>query len=137
MAAYTKFEAFSEAMVRGNHDFDSNTFKVALTNTVPVASTGSVLADITQITAANGYSSGGTASAVTLSRTGGTTKIFWADVVFTATGGSMATFQYPVFYNSTNLGLIGYADYGSGLTLSVGSTFTVRFDGTLGFAQFS
>jgi hypothetical protein len=139
MTAQTKFEHFVEDLVKGVHLFQSHTFKVALTNSAPTAATGAVLADITQIGAGNGYSTGGTASTVTLSRTGGTEKISWSNVTFTASGGSIGPFRYPIFYNDTPTSpadpLISYSDYGSNLTLNDGDTFTVSFSVTDGFAK--
>lgn len=58
MATVTKIQDFSEQLIRGVHDFDAHTFKVALTNTAPLA-TNTVLADITQIAGTNGYTTGG------------------------------------------------------------------------------
>jgi hypothetical protein len=33
MPAYNKFQDFSEQLIRGVHDWDVHTFKIALTNT--------------------------------------------------------------------------------------------------------
>jgi hypothetical protein len=50
-SAWNKFQDFSEQFAKGVHVFGTHTFKVALTNTAPVA-TNTILANITQI--ANG-----------------------------------------------------------------------------------
>lgn len=129
-SAYNKFQDFSDQLIRGVHDFDAHTFKVALTNTAPVA-TNTVLADITQISAGNGYTTGGNATTITVSETGGTTTVQGTEVVFTATG-AMAAFRYAVLYNDTATSpadaLIGWFDYGAALSLTSGETFTVRFN---------
>lgn len=129
-SAYNKFQDFSDQLIRGVHDFDAHTFKVALTNTAPVA-TNTVLADITQIAAGNGYTTGGNTTTITVSETGGTTTVQGTEVVFTATG-AMAAFRYAVLYNDTATSpadaLIGWFDYGSALSLTSGETFTVRFN---------
>jgi len=118
------------------HNLGSDTLKVALTNSAPV-NTNTVLANITQISNGNGYTTGGTAATISSSaQTSGTYKLVLADVVFTATG-SMGPFRYVVLYNdtATNDELIGWWDYGSSLTLASGETFTVDFDATNGVLQ--
>lgn len=129
-SAYNKFQDFSDQLIRGVHDFDAHVFKVALTNTAPVA-TNTVLADITQIAAGNGYTAGGNTTTITVSETGGTTTVQGTEVVFTATG-AMAAFRYAVLYNDTATSpadaLIGWFDYGASLSLTSGETFTVRFN---------
>lgn len=109
-----------------------------LTNTAPVA-TNSVKADITEITAGNGYTAGGTASTITDSTTSGTAKVTGANVVFTAAGGTIGPFRYAVLYNATTSGnpLISWWDYGSSITLNATETLTVSFDSTNGIFQIS
>lgn len=129
-SAWNKFGDFSEQLVRGVHNWGSHSFRVALTNTLPVA-TNTVLANITQIAAGNGYTAGGTATTVTVAETAGTTTVQGTEVVFTATG-AMATFQYAVLYNDTPTSpadpLVAWFDYGSAISLTAGETFTVRFN---------
>ena len=66
MATQNKFNQFTKDLVDGVHDFDAHTFKVVLTNTAPVA-TNTVLANITQISNGNGYTTGGTATSMSTS----------------------------------------------------------------------
>jgi len=131
MAAYNKFNDFSEQFSRGVHDFDAHTFKVALTNTAPTAA-NTILADITQISGTNGYTTGGTATTITLSETAGTTTVQGTQVVFTAAGGSMGPFRYYVLYNDTATSpvdaLIAWFDHGSAVTLADTETFTIKFN---------
>lgn len=133
MAAFNKFNVFTYDALAAKHNFTSNTYKVALSNTAPT-SANSVLADITQITAANGYTSGGTTTTATLSTSSGTAKVTCTDIVFTAAGGSIGPLRYAVLYNATTVGnpLVGWWDYGSSITLADGETLTVDFDGTNG-----
>lgn len=136
VAAFNKFNAFVRDLGSGVHNLGTGVLKVALTLTAPVA-TNSVLADLTQIAAGNGYTTGGTTSAGnTWTLTGGTAKLISGDVTFTATGGSMANFRYAALYNDTPTSpadaLIGYWDYGSTVTLAVGESLLVDFDGTNG-----
>lgn len=137
MAAYSKFNQFVADLTLKIHNFSSDTLKVMLTNTAPLA-TNSIKADITEIAAGNGYAAGG--SAATLSsngQTGGTEKLVLNSVTFTASGGSIGPFRYAVLYNSTPVAgnLIGFWDFGSALTLASGNQFQVVFDGTNGVLQ--
>lgn len=129
-SAWNKYQDFSEQLIRGVHDWDAHVFKVALTNTLPVA-THTSLSQITEITAGNGYTAGGNTTTVTISETGGTTTVQGTEVVFTASG-AMATFRYAVLYNDTATSpadaLIAHFDYGSAISLTAGETFTVRFN---------
>ena len=134
MAALNKFNSFVEALAEKVHNLGSDTLKVMLTNSAPAAS-NTVKADITEISAGNGYAAGGTAATISSSaQTSGTYKLTLADVVFTASGGSIGPFRYVVLYNdtATNDELIGYFDYGSSISLAAGETFTVDFDASTG-----
>jgi uncharacterized protein (DUF2252 family) len=140
MATYNKFNQFVDDLAEGIHDFDTHSFKVLLCNTAPV-STNSVKADLTEISAGNGYTAGGNAAALTSSsQSSGTYKLVLADpATWTASGGSIGPFRYAVLYNDTPASpadpLIGYWDYGSAVTLAAGETFTVDFDATNGVLQ--
>lgn len=136
MATFNKFNAFVEHVAEKVHNLGSDTLKIMLTNTAPVAG-NSVLLDLTEISAGNGYTAGGTAATISSSsQTSGTYKLVLADVVFTASGGSIGPFRYAVLYNDTPTSpadpLIGWWDYGSAVTLASGETFTTDFDGTTG-----
>jgi len=133
MSAFNKFNIFVNDLASKVHNLGSDTLKVVLSNTVPVA-TNTVLGNITQIANGNGYTTGGsTAALVSLANASGLTTLKLSNVVFTATG-AMGPFEYAVLYNSTasGLNLIGWWDYGSAVTLASGETFTVQFDATNG-----
>lgn len=139
MAAYVKFYQFSQDLAHKVHNLGSDTLKVGLSNTAPSQS-NAVLADLTEIANGNGYTTGGTTSTQSSSgQTTGTYKLVIADVVFTASGGSMAAWRYVFLYNSTPASplkpLISYWDYGSSVTLASTETLTVDFDGTNGVLQ--
>lgn len=136
MAAYNKIQQFSEDVAEKVHNLGSDTLKIMLVNTAPVA-TNTVKANLTEITAGNGYTAGGTAATISSSaQASGTYKLVLADVVFTATGGSIGPFRYPTLYNDTPTSpadpLISWWDYGSSITLASGESFTTDFDGTTG-----
>ena len=131
MASYVKFEVFSENLAEKVHNLDTDTLMVMLTNTAPNAATNTVKADITEISAGNGYTAGGADTTNATSRSGGTTTVTAVDVVWTASGGTIGAFRYVVLYNDTPTSpadpLIAYWDYGSSITLNAGETFTVDF----------
>jgi hypothetical protein len=107
-----------------------------LTNTAPVA-TNSVKGDLTEISAGNGYTAGGTQATISSSaQSSGTYKLVLADVVFTASGGTIGPFRYAVLYNDTPTSpadpLIAWWDYTASITLQAGETFTTDFDATTG-----
>jgi hypothetical protein len=134
MATFTKFQSFVEKLAEKVHNLGSDSLKVMLTLTAPSASASNVKADLTEITAGNGYTAGGTAASITSSaQSSGTYKLVLGDVLFTATG-AVGPFRYVVLYNdtATNKDLIGFYDYGSSLSLASGDTFTVDFDPSTG-----
>lgn len=140
MAAFIKFNAVPRDLAAGVHQLQTGTahvFKVLLTNTAPVA-TNAVKADITEISAGNGYTAGGLACSVTSGdQTSGTFKLVLADpATLTASGGSIGPFRYAVLYNDTPVSplkpLLGAWDYGSALTLADGQGLVIDFSATNG-----
>lgn len=134
MASFNKFQPFVENLAEKVFNLGSDTLKVLLTNTAPSASNGQK-SDLTEISAGNGYTAGGTAATISSSsQSSGTYKLVLADVTFTASGGSIGALRYAVLYDDTAASdqLIGYWDYGSSITLADGETLTVDFDGTAG-----
>lgn len=131
MAAYNRFNDFTEQLVKGGYNFTSDTIKVALSNTAPVAS-NSFFSDITEITPGNGYSAGGTAiTNKGVVESSGTTTVSADQVEFTATG-AMATFRYVVLYKDTGTAstspLVAWWDNTTGVSLQSGEKFTVKFN---------
>jgi hypothetical protein len=144
MAAFNKFNALVQTFANGTIALATDTLKLMLTNTAPVA-TNSVYGDISGTELANGagYTTGGATITTTSStQTGGVEKlvISAANPTWTATG-SMGPFRYAVLYDTTPTTplkpLIGFWDNGSSVTLTTGQTFTVTFDGTNGVLQIS
>lgn len=133
MASFNKFQQFVENLAKGVHNFTSDatcTVTVALTATAnaPVA-TNAVLADLTEISYTN--LSSRVVTGITAEHTTGTVHFTATDLVLTASGGSVAAFQYIVLYDDDPTSpanpLIGWYDYGSALTLASGDTLTIDF----------
>ncbi len=131
MASFNKFQAFVEQLAEKVHNLGSDQIVVALTNTAPNA-TDATLSQITEISYTNLSSRNVTTTSS--AQTSGTYKLVLADLVLTASGGSVGPFRYIVLYNDTAASdqLIGYYDYGSSLTLLDGETLTIDFDPSAG-----
>lgn len=135
MVTYNKHNVFVEDMWNKVHDLfgspPGDSLKIMLSNVAPVA-TNSIKTDITEISAGNGYTAGGTAlTSPTGTRATGTVTLAADQLVFTASGGAMATFRYYVLYNDSPSSpldpLISNWDHGSAVTLNSGDTFTIKF----------
>lgn len=133
MASFNKFNAFVEALAEKVHNLQTDSLKIALTNTAP-NSGNAVLADITEIAYTNLSSRAITVGSS--SQVAGLYKLILNDLVLSATG-AVGPFRYVVLYNDTPAGknLIAYWDYGSAITLSNGDTFTIDFSASNGVLQ--
>ena len=131
MAAYNKFEDFTEQLCRGLHHLHAagDQLKAYLSNATPSASADAVKTDLAEISAGNGYSAGGEDIQNDLSETGGTTTLTAVDITWTASGGAINTFRYVAQYNDTNASdaLVNWWDYGSAIAPAAGETFTVNY----------
>lgn len=136
MATFNKHNAFVENLAEKVHNLGSDALTYALTNTAPTAA-NSILSDLTQITYTNLSARVPTISSS--SQTSGTYKLVLADLVLTASGGSVGALRYVDLYNDTPTSpadpLIGWWDYGSSITLADGETLTVDADPTNGVLQ--
>lgn len=132
MAAFNKIQDFVEQLGLAKHQCNTDTFKVMLVLSPAPVATNTVKADLTEISAGNGYTAGGTDSQNTYAESSGTATCTGTMVVFTASGGAIANFRYVVLYNDTQTSpadpLIGWWDYGSTLTLNDGETLSVKFN---------
>ncbi len=141
MATYNKYNQFIEDWANKVHDIfgtggsGADVLKVMLSNTAPNAATHAVRADVTEIGAGNGYSSGGSAATNVGTRSTTTLTVAGTTVVFTASGGTIGPFRYAILYNDTPVAptdpLIAWWDYGSSITLNDTETFTVAFGASL------
>lgn len=131
-SSFQFFQAFIGNLGLKKINLNADTFKAALTNTAPVATTDDELADITEIANGNGYVTGGLDLIVAWSETGADTGIWqWqiTDFSWTADGGNIGPFRYIVIYDDTAAGkpLIGYWDCGAALTVADGMTFLADY----------
>ena len=129
MAAANKFQSFAKNVAEGKINLATDQLAVALTNVAPVA-TNAVLADLTQIS----YTNASTRNLTTSSsaQTGGVYKLTVADLVITASGGSVGPFRYVAVYDDTQTSpakpLIEWYDRGDSVTLLAGEAITLDFD---------
>lgn len=130
MATFNKFHSFVEALAEKAHNLGSDQLVIALSNSAPVA-TNTQLSDITQISYTNLSSRNVTTTSS--AQTSGTYKLTLTDLVLSASG-AVATFRYVILYNDTSTGdlLIGWYDYGSGITMANLDTFTIDFNASSG-----
>jgi hypothetical protein len=137
MATYNKFQNFVEDLGKGVHQLHAagHTLKVYLSNATPDAAGDAVKADLAEITAQNGYPSGGTDIQNDWSESSGTATLTGVDVTWTATGGSFGPFRYVVIYNDTPTSpadpLICWWDYGAAVTVNTGESFKVDFGASI------
>jgi hypothetical protein len=136
MATFVLADDFGEDLGKKVHNMNTDSFVLVLSNTSITQTTVSVYTDITQIATGNGYVPFSGANidhelgTVSYAETGAGQGIWrWtsADEVFTAAGGSIATFRYIGVVNNTDAAgsVIGYLDYGSAVDVTIGNTFTV------------
>jgi hypothetical protein len=133
MPTLNVFNDFSEQLSRGVHNFGSHVFKVALTNTAPVATqTGFNLTDHPAPAAANGYTALGHTITVSIAEAAGVTTIQGTQVTITATAGGIGPFRYAVLYNDSATSpadaVLGWSDYGSSITLNSGEPIVIKFN---------
>jgi hypothetical protein len=123
---------FVQDIGRKVHNLNSDQLNIILTNVAPTATVTNI-SGLTEISAGNGYSAGGTAIGSTAySQTSGTATLSGSNVVFTASGGTIGPFRYATVYNETASGAtIGWWDYGSSVTLNSGDTFTVNLSSNI------
>lgn len=132
MATYNKFQDFVLQLGKGVHQLHAagHVVECYLSNAAPSASLDAVKADLAEIATGNGYT-GPQDTVNDYTASGGTGTMTGVDIVITASGGTVGPFQYVVLQNTTPTSpldpLIAWWDYGSGLTLNSGESFTIDF----------
>jgi hypothetical protein len=135
MAAFVKYDIFSEDLAKKVHDLNADTLKVMLSNTAPNVTTNALRSQVTELAGGNGYTSGGDDTQNTTSRTTNTTSVLGVDTTVTCSAATVGPFRYDILYNDTPASpldpLIGYWDYGSSITLNPGESFTTDFGASM------
>lgn len=134
MASYTKYEHAIEAMLNAEMDCFGTTdqFKAVIHTDAPVVATDDELADLTEISAAYGYTTKGEDIQNDATRSGGTVTFTAVDVTWTASGGNLGnstTGRYFSIHDETSTTdiLLCSFDYGSTFTVADGETMTLDF----------
>tara|TARA_B100001121_G_C18661875_1_gene609287 strand:- start:333 stop:773 length:441 start_codon:yes stop_codon:yes gene_type:complete len=141
MAVFNKLNGFVEHLSEGVHNLGSDQLVLALSNTAPSSETtpptsttaNCVLANVTQIS----YTGLSTRQVVTTTseQSSGTYRLVLQDITLSSTG-TVGPFRYIYLYNDTPTSpsdpLIGFFDYGAGLTLNNGESLTIDFDQSSG-----
>lgn len=140
MPAYNKFNVFVEHVLGKVHDIfgalagQLDVGKLMLVNGPAPVATNTVKANLTEIAAGNGYAAGGENVSWLGARAGALVTVDAGRPAFTAVGGSIGPFRYPVLYNDTPTSpadpLIAWWDLGSSITLNTGESITFEFSGT-------
>lgn len=140
MASFAKYNVMAANPYLAKMNLASDTVKILLTNTAPVA-TDATYAGISanELANGNGYTTGGASLTLTsATQSSGLFKYIAsaASPTWTASG-SMGPFRYVVAYDftATNKDLMGSWDYGSSITMVAADTFTATFDASNGIIQ--
>ncbi|MGH7223705.1 MAG: hypothetical protein ACRELF_10790 [Gemmataceae bacterium] len=130
-ASFNKFNLFTDDAAQAELELNTDTIKVMLTDTLPVA-TNHKYSDISadELASGDGYTTGGaTVSGTGCTNSSGTETCTASPTTWTSVTGSMGPFEYVVYYDytSTNKTLIGWYSNGSAVTLNGanGDTYTV------------
>jgi hypothetical protein len=129
---FTPFENAILDVMKGKHDFATDSLKLYLTNTAPNAATMQNKVDLAEIATGNGYAGPLAVTTDSLSQTGGTASLaVTLPASISGTGGTIATFRYIVLFNDTDVNdaLISYWDYGEAVNVKDGETFNFALSG--------
>lgn len=131
MPALIKFQDFAEQVDRAIHNFGTHVFKIALTNTAPIATqTTWNITDHPPPAAVNGYTAGGPVVTVSIAETGGVSTVQGVQVDITATTGGIGPYRYAVLYNSSAAAaVVSFYDKGASETLGAGEILRLQFGG--------
>lgn len=134
MVAAVLYNPFIQRFANKEIDFfgTTDTWKAAIHTDAPTSTTDDDLADLTEISNANGYTTGGGNITFDSTRTTNVVTATAVDVVWTASGGNLGnstTGRYFSTYDDShaNDALHFSYDYGSTFTVASGETMTMDF----------
>lgn len=131
--AFTLYDKAKKKLMDGTIDLNTNVFKAQLHTSASNASTStlSTAASVdNQVSNGNGYATGGKSLTSITWTTGASASEYRfdaADLVWTATGGSIANVKYLVIKNSAGQALCWSRLSTSQFTVTIGNTLTVAF----------
>jgi hypothetical protein len=138
VATYVKYETAIEKLCNKLIDAFGTTdvWKAIIHTDAPTVATDSTIADLTQISGTNGYTTDGADITFNSTRSGGTVTATGTDVVWTASGGNLGgstTGRYITIYDDTSAANDVWAswDYGATFTIATGETLTLDFGASL------
>lgn len=117
--------SFKEQLLKGEHDFDVDTFKIALYTSSATLDTSTTVYTSSNEVSGVGYVAGGnTLTGTTVSLTGNTAFVDFSDTTWS---GATITARGALVYNSSKLNkAVAVLDFGSDKTSTTGD-FTVQF----------
>lgn len=137
MAAFNRINSFAYDLSIGRHNFASGAgYNVVLsTAAANNGANSTVITNVTQITAASGYTANGNNVAIASTQgasNGNNTNITGANAVWTASGNNLgnatSNVEFATLFNTASpFSLVGYWDYGSAITVANTETFTVAW----------
>lgn len=133
-SAFKKYATFAQDFLQGEHNFDGDQFRIALTNRAPDQLLDKSYSQIAEIVAQGGYPAGGLATPASTALVGMETVVHADPVVFVGTGAGFGPFQYAVLYNYSkpNKGLVCFWPYPASIMLFDTETLTVAIPPTTG-----
>jgi len=135
MATFVKTDKFVLNLGKKVFNLSTDQLKIALTNTLPVASTANQYSDLTSPLPTTNLTGATPFNLTTTSylQTSGVAKLIIDDLTLVATG-VVAPFRYVVLYSDTaaNDEIIGFYDVGIEINLVDTSTFIIDFSASNG-----
>jgi len=131
MATWNKFYNFIGQLALKNHNLNTDTIRIMLTNEQPLQ-TDTLKGDMAELSGCTGYTAGGEDSQNLATETTGTLTVTATDITWTAGADWGSAFRFAVAYNDTGATkyLVGWYDYLSSITLKSGEQFKVDFGAT-------
>ena len=132
---FVLFQPFLANLFNGQNAPGADSLKLALTNTLPSVGLAN-FSQIAEIPPGGGYAVGGIPLVVLSSaQVGGVYTLVIQNFTLVATGAAIAPWEWAVIYDFSKGTLIGYADFGSTLSLDTSEVCNFQFDQVNGLIQ--